>query len=1551
MSAIRTTSIRRLAGAVLLCAGLLPGLAGALPPMVFRHLGSEDGLLQSTVMSTAQDATGYIWLATEDGLYRHDGYALRRFGRERDDRNGLAGNFIWNVARDASGNLWLAIRNGGVARFDPRTERVTSFRHDPADARSLASDAVRQVMVASSGTSWIATTGGGLDALDPRSGAITHYRHDPAAPDSLSSDVVTAIAEDRGGVIWVGTDDGLNRLLTRNGRFRRYVQDPRAPRSLPSNRISALHVSHGGSLWIGTYDHGLVRFDGEEDGFTQYRSGGGPGALSNPDVRAILDDGSGRLWVGTADGLNLLDRVTGRFVRYGHDPTDPASLRDDYVMSLFQDRTGLLWVGTRAGGVSRWNPRSWAFGHLPTAVTHGAYSMAFEEDASGRLWVGTHGAGLLRVDPISSEVETAEQVFGQPRLLADRRVMALLRDRAGGLWIGTMGAGLVHVSARGIVRRYQHRDGDAGSLAADGVMALFQARDGRVWVGTYGGGVCIIDPLDGRVIRVAYDPRLDDALSSPRATAIAQGPDGTVWVGTDGGGLDALTERGAVLGVWRHDSRVPGSLAANTVYALHVDVRGRVWVGTDDGGLDRIVGSPRERGGVRFVNASTAEGLSSNTIYGIESGEDGALWLSGNQGLVRYDPDGGVVRRYHRENGLQREDFNFGAHHRLADGRLVFGGAGGFNLFDPASIGVQPVPPPAIVLTSVQVGGRAALSAAELNGLASLSLGYRDQALTLEFAALDYTAPQRNQYSYRLRGLGDAWTASGSRRFVNFTGLDAGDYVLEVRAAGPDGVWNSAAFALPISVATAPWRSPWALALYALAALLALGTWQAVQRRQLRLAAQRGARLEAEVTERTAELRQRNEELAQLARAKSDFLARMSHEIRTPMNGIVGMVQLLRRSRLDQRQERLAASLGSSAEALMNVLNDILDLSKAESGKLALEQAPFDLDDVLVETLDVFAEPAQAKGLEVVLAAPRNLDCLLAGDALRLRQVLMNLVGNAVKFTNAGEVCLGADGGAAPDGNVEVTIWVRDTGIGIAPEALEKVFEPFSQADESTTRRFGGTGLGLSICRELVELMGGTISVESRLGVGSTFTVRLRLARLPQLLQRSSLAGLQVRVVTRRRSLADAVQRLCQRWGAECLWDPAASDVLERRVAHGAGPRATIVDVEGSAANVAGLVQSSAARQVEAHWLLLGAPATTAALRDAPAAPGVTVVDKPLRPAGLHRLLASALAAGRPREPAVAAVADEAPGAAVPLAPPAVASAVAPAVAPTPAIAAGPAVPLAGHALESGVAPARAAATAAVRVLVAEDHPVNRFVIEGMLELLGCEYEIVESGREAVLRALAEPFDAILMDMNLPELDGRAATEQIRRVEGAARHTPIIAMTAHTDERNRQACFDAGMDEFMSKPLVIETLGEVLRRRVPRLASIATRRPQALPAASSGSISRDALARIESLERPGSHGLLDRVARTFVGKSTEQMASIRAALARGELRPVREECHLLRASSAYFGAERLSKVAARMEAACDAGDPAAVRELAAELYTAQEAAVAELQDAVARRSA
>ncbi len=1508
MPTIRASLFCRIALAALFC-GAPAAVQAAVPapPMVFRHLGTEEGLLQGTVMATAQDRQGFIWLGTEDGLYRYDGHMLRRFGRDREGRNGLAGNFIFAIKPDRDGNLWLAVRNGGVVRFDPRTEVFHAYRHDPADPRSLSSDAVRQLLVAADGTIWIATTGGGLNALDPRNGTITRHRHDAAVADSLSSDVVTALAEDRSGAIWVGTDDGLNRLQPRSGRVYRYAHDTRQPRSLPSNRISTLHVGRSGSLWIGSFDRGLSRFDGDEDGFVAFRAGDvASGALSNPDVRAIFDDSAGRLWIGTANGLNLFEPSSGRFLRYDRDPADAASLRDSYVMSLFQDRTGLLWVGTRFGGVSRWNPRSWLFGHRPVTITANAQPMAFAADAGGRVWIGTLGEGLLRFDPASGEVLPADKVFGRAGLLPDRRVMALLRDRDGGLWIGTMGAGLVHRSAGGEIRRYRHREGEPRSLGADGVMALLEARDGRIWVGTFGGGISIIDPADGAVRRIAYDPRSDAALSSPRATSLAQGPDGTIWAGTDGGGLNALSAAGQVLGVWRHDAQDAGSLSSNTVYAVHVDSSGRLWVGTDSGGLDRVVGSASAPSGVRFVNLSTDDGLASNAVYGIQPGEGGSLWLSGNQGLTRYEPQTGAMARYHREQGLQGEEFSFGAHHRLDDGRLLFGGVGGFNLFHPEAPRIRNLTPPSIVLTSLQVLGRDAMPVAALNGLRELRLGYRDEVLTLEFAALDFTAPQRNRYSYRLRGLSDAWSPSDARRFVNFTSLDAGDYVLEVRASGPDGTWNEATFQLPILMTPAPWRSTGAMVLYALLVALVLWSWHGVQRRRLRLASEHGARLESEVAERTAELRQRNVELGQLARAKSDFLARMSHEIRTPMNGIVGMVQLLRRSRLDARQERLTASLDSSAGSLMQVLNDILDLSKVESGKLTLEEAPFDLDALMVSAMDVFAEPAQAKGVEVVLAVPREREALLLGDAPRLRQVLMNLIGNAIKFTSQGEICVGADLDERRPGHSTLSIFVRDTGIGIAAEALPRVFDPFSQADESTTRRFGGTGLGLSICRELVELMGGTLRAESEPGVGSTFWVTLELVRLPQPVSRAALEGQRVRLITRRRSFADAVQRLCERWAVTCHWDPAAT---WRSPESGSVPErtATIVDLDSALLNDAELVDLATFERRSASWLLVARPETLAALLDVPCADGVHVVQKPLHPKALYDLLSveersSPASDGR------------------------------------------------------GVAGAPAAAPALrPRVLVAEDYPINQTVIEGMLDLLGYDHVVVANGRDAVARVAAEPFDAILMDVNLPEVDGPGATVQIRRHEAATRRTPIIALTAHASEGNRRACLAAGMDDFLTKPMTIEALGEMLARWVPAMrdvapAAAAPPRPEAV-STDGGAISGEALARICALERPGQSGLLARIATSFVAKSTAQMAVIHSALGRDDFAIIAAECHMLRGSSAHLGAERLSRLVTDLEAACLAGDALAVRRLGARLFATHADAVDGLRVAVARRTA
>jgi len=625
---------------------------------------------------------------------------------------------------------------------------------------------------------WVGTTGGGLNRLDPRTGKVVRFRRDPEREGALSSDVVTALHEDANGDLWVGTADGLHRFVPASGAFERFGPSPGSPsRRLSSSKISDISSDHEGRLWVGTFDGGVNRLDRSRETVTVFRARAGePGSLSHDEVRAILADAGGRVWVGTADGLNLL-APDGRFLQYRRDPTDPRSLADNYVMSLYEDAGGLIWVGTRGGGVSRWNPTSWLLGHRRPGWLDQAYVMSFADDAAGRLWVGTLGAGLHRYDVHTGAHASLEDVTGGRGALADDRVMSLLTDRRGNLWIGTMSGGLGMLSPDGRLTTYRARPADPRALAVDGIMAMLEARDGRIWLGTFGGGVNVLDPQSGRIQRIGYDPRNPDSISAPRAAALAQDRDGFIWVGTEGGGLNLFAEDGRLVRVFRHDNRVPGSVSSDSIYAIHVDPTGRIWVGTGGGGLNQVVGSPLQPDDIGFRHVSKSDGLASDIVYGLRSDAAGALWISSNAGLARYEPQLGRITLFHREHGLQSEEFNFGAHFRTRDGRLCFGGAGGFNVFDPLQMTGNGRAPP-VALTRVEVMNRRADTALPHPVLESLTLGHEDAVVAFEFAALDFTAPDKNRYRYRLVGFDENWVDLGTRRRISYTNLQAGDYIL-----------------------------------------------------------------------------------------------------------------------------------------------------------------------------------------------------------------------------------------------------------------------------------------------------------------------------------------------------------------------------------------------------------------------------------------------------------------------------------------------------------------------------------------------------------------------------------------------------------------------------------------------------------------------------------------------------------------------------------------------------------------------------------------------------
>ncbi|MDY6945082.1 MAG: two-component regulator propeller domain-containing protein [Pseudomonadota bacterium] len=1329
-------------------------------PMYFEHLSVREGLSQSTVMSILQDSQGFLWLATESGLDRYDGYSIREYRRARGNEHGLASDYIWKIAEDARGDLWLATAGGGVARWDRHNDRFQQFRHDPLDPHSLASDTVRTLHIDAQGQVW-AGTDRGLDVLDTTTGRAQHFRHQAGNQRSLATDGVYALYSDRAGRLWVGTDQGLSRYQPATNDF---VNDVAQAGALTGVRVRAILEDHAGALWVGTFESGLHRLDPSTGKVTSFRQDANdPRALSNDRVRAVMEDAAHRLWVATSDGLNLFDRESHSFVRYGRNADSGHSLRDDDVMSLHQDRGGVLWVGTRAGGASHWSPKSWTLGHYQSALFGTTAVNAFTDDGADTVWVGT-ADGLVEIDTRRQREQRYTRESQGPLRLSDNGVMALLHDRNGALWIGTMGGGLMRFDRRsGALRSYRNAAVEPAQWLGDGVMCLYEDRAGDIWAGTFGGGMARIERDTGNLIRYPYGSA-PAALSSSRASAIVEDLHGNLWIGTIGGGLNLLDRRTGKFHHYRRNDRDASSLSDDTIYALHVDQHGTVWVGTAGGGLDRVVGGSEQPDAVRFQTDARLANMPSQVVYGIESDASGHLWLSTNNGLIRLDAGNGSSRLLREVHGLQADEFNFNAHYRGRDGTLYFGGNGGFNAFLP-EVALSAAPPPRLALTSVAILNQQ-LPFPDLPGAGRpLSLEHDDKLVTFEFAALDFMSPANNRYRYRLEGFDPDWVDSGALHRATYTNLDPGNYTFRVRAMNADGVWSNQDLAIPVQVAAAPWNTWTARLLYAAIVLLILGYLWRLQRVRIERDQKQKRELELKVRDRTHELEQRNHQLQVLSRAKSDFVARMNHELRTPMNGVLGMSELLLETRLDTVQRRFADGIHRSADSLLAIVDDVLDFSKLEAGRLQLASVDCDLVELVEQTAEMLASRASGKNIELLCESPaRPLPRVLV-DVVRLRQVLVNLGGNAVKFTDRGEVILRVSVANLQADRLQVRLDVADTGIGIAPDNQARIFEEFVQEDASTTRRYGGTGLGLAIARQLVDLMRGQLTLMSSPGVGSTFSVDLSLQlaegfeQAPP--QPSDVVGLRILVADDNAAVQRFIAHTLDEWGAHATAVGSVPEVL--RELRATAYNVVLIDhslLDGAA--IKEFTSALAQRPVRPRVIRLATFARLAPAQGSEAHWFDAELTKPVRLAQLQRILTGE---------AQSAVTQSA-----------------------------------GH---SEPMPLLAAG---VRVLVVEDQALNRDVAEGMLESLGVQVDTAHDGRHALELLERATYDVVLMDCRMPVMDGFAATAELRLREAAGRRIPVIALTADTTSAAREACLMAGMDDYLGKPFSRATLRAALAR-------------------------------------------------------------------------------------------------------------------------------------------
>ena len=1467
-------------------------LAGAAcaadaPALILQHLTTADGLPQSSVYATLQDSQGFVWLATEDGLVRYDGRELLRYAYSPRSSTGLPGNFIYAEAEDAHHDLWVAIKDTGLARWNRASDTFTVFRHDARNPASLGSDSIRSLLVDASGQLWIGTLDAGVDVLDPASGRFTHLRHAAGVANSLLDDRVQRIEQDPSGTLWVSTFSGLDRYLPREHAFA-HLQHVAGD----STTLSGTHISHvlqdrSGAWWVTSIDGGLDLVDRSGRVQAVYRHNAQiPGSLASDDVRAILQDQSGDLWVGTAQGLDLLDRSTNQFHHYAHDPQDAGTLPDSEILSLYQDQGGLVWIGTRAGGVSRWNPHSWELGGQRPGWLQQNLAMAFADAPDNRIWIASMGAGLKQYDPKSGQVQDLDELLGRPNALGDRHVMSLHVDRQGALWIGTQDHGLYRLAA-GRLSAIAVKPGDERSLSAAGIMSIFEARDGMLWLGTFGGGANVLDPATGHIRQLPFGAQ-PGAVSGANVSAIAEDAQGNMWLATDGQGLDLARSDGTVVRVFRHDPHDPNSIPADAVYAVSVDARGRVWVGTDSGGLAQVMGSSAAPADIRFRGASHEEALSSHTIYGIESDAKGHLWLSGNAGLVRFDPDTGAVKTYHREDGLQGEEFNFGAHARLGTGRLCFGGPGGFNIFDPQRL-TENRPAPHLALTRVEILGVPAPGTTPYWLLHDLQLDHRASIVSLDFGVLDFSSPRRNHIAYRMAGLTDRWIDLGTENRITLTNLDAGDHLLEVRAANSDSQWSDTPLQLRLHKAPAPWRSRGAYAVYLLLALALIAYRVHSHRAKFRRVVREREHLETEVALRTRELRETNRQLEEASQAKTHFMDRMSHELRTPMNGVVGMTELLARTELSPKQARLTHTIRSSAQTLLQIVNDLLDLSKIRAGKLHTESLPIDLLQILEECTGLFAGAAESKGIELIVCPAQSSPALL-GDPLRIRQILMNLVGNAVKFTARGQVVVKADVSAGAMAMLELS--VTDTGIGMDAATIAKIFEPFTQADESTTRRFGGSGLGLAICRELAHILGGSIHVESHPQVGSRFTLSLPLKLAATAAPAAALLPPRtVRIRTRLPALAEALSRHAVALGLTVLGSDAGARAEDL----------VIVD----AANQHDYLQERAAAGRGPALVLVASSAEVDSGQFAKFAPGECIVLKPVQRETLREALAAALG-------------------------------VAPAAHTTAALLEDPA-PLGAH------------------VLLVEDEPVNAAVAQGYLDALGCTWVWAQDGAEAVARTAVERFDLILMDLSMPTMDGYATTALIRQREAQRSRVPIVALSAHDAGTYRAACLQAGMDDMLSKPYTLEACAALLQRWLRPESQGAVTPPAPAPApvaaAELSIVDTRAVASLRNLRSRGGGELYAKLVTLFRTGSAQSLAALQTVMQAADLGAAATLCHKLKASAANVGALAFSRELAALEKTCLAGHLGEAQQLHARIHAAYPELLTELGNRSERASA
>lgn len=1040
---------------ILLCFFFIAGLFQLYADSFnFRHYKAEDGLSLNTVSSIIQDRKGFIWIGTEGGLNRFDGYRFKIYSSNEQEDSVLWTGYISSLIEGRNGNIWIGT-DVGLYTYHPENEKITRFTLK-ADNTEITGT-VNNISEDKSGNIWISTYGQGIFQFNPTTEKLEQYRIIIEGATSKAYDFINHIFVDSSNQVWACPKTPDNPLIT----FDRTANCFRVYAFKEQNQLSVYKMFEDSqqNLWLGTWDQGICKLDKKNRTVTNYLCPEQPGGILH--VHEINEYRPGVLMVGSDDGLSLFDTHTGSHQLFTSSEIDPYSISDKFVYPILKDREGGIWIGTYYGGVNYISPNSGLFERYIHSryvnSVNGNVIGGFTEDKHGNIWIASDDGGLNVLNP-----KTAKFSVYMPNptknSISYHNVHALCWDDDK-LWIGTYAGGLNVLDTKtGLFRVYNSVNSDPKTLDGGSIYAIYKDRNNRMWVATMSG------------VNL-YNRETDDFTRVKQFNAttidIVQDQKGWIWFVTIGKGVFRLNPQTNKWVNYNTSHGNKSALPSNQLSSILLDSKQNLWFGTTNG-LCRY----------NYTNDSFDAyvlNIPCNSITSIIEDND-YLWLTTTKGLVRYNTLNSNVQVFTQSDGLVSDQFIVNSGFKSSSGKIYVGTANGFNAFYPQRVNTNK-DIPSVAITDFEIFNQSITIDPDgplkksLNYTDNIKLSYKQNVFTITFAALSYTTPQKNKYAYKLEGFDKDWNYVNNQHRATYTNLPAGKYKFHVRASNSDGLWNDQGTSLVIIIHPPFWLSTGFKLIYLLLAVsLVLYLFRYYRQRT-----------ERRHHKKIKELNQEKEK--EVYDAKIQFFTMIAHEIRTPVSLIIGPLEKIFSSgfRFPESLRRDLNMIDRNSQRLLHLVNQLLDFRKAEQGAMVMCFSRQNIYQLLCNISDRFKPMMERNMISFALdCTDKEFEAVIDPEAFT--KIVSNLLTNATKFAKS-QIHLSC----IPhfqDSAFELR--VLDNGPGIPDDEKEKVFKPFYQTSEGKKQ---GTGIGLSLVKSLVEAHSGSVSITDTYPSGVIVTV------------------------------------------------------------------------------------------------------------------------------------------------------------------------------------------------------------------------------------------------------------------------------------------------------------------------------------------------------------------------------------------------------------------------------------------------------------------------------